>query len=243
MENMHVEWKTLKEIKPYEKNPRKNEEAVQYVANSIKEFGWKQPIVVDKDGIIIAGHTRYKAAQKLGIERVPVITADDLTKEQVKAYRLADNKTGEFAQWDIDILSQELDEILGIDMDEFGFEKIEQEDLEDVTYTKEVKIPQYECTGEEITLKRLLDRSKAQELIREIEFSGVTDEEKEFLIEAAKRHNRFNYRNIAEYYAQASPEMQQLMERSALVIIDIDDAIANGYATLNDFVQKEIEDA
>ena len=69
------------------------------------------------------------------------------------------------------------------------------------------------------------------------------DEEKEFLIEAAKRHNRFNYRNIAEYYAQASPEMQQLMERSALVIIDIDDAIANGYATLNDFVQKEIEDA
>ena len=128
-------------------------------------------------------------------------------------------------------------------MDEFGFEKIEQEDIEDVTYTKEVKIPQYECTGEEITLKRLLDRSKAQELIREIEFSSVTDEEKEFLIEAAKRHNRFNYRNIAEYYAQASHEMQQLMERSALVIIDIDDAIANGYTTLNDFVQREIEDA
>ena len=80
MENMHVEWKTLKEIRPYEKNPRKNEEAVQYVANSIKEFGWKQPIVVDKDGIIIAGHTRYKAAQKLGLEKVPVITADDLKR-------------------------------------------------------------------------------------------------------------------------------------------------------------------
>ena len=95
--------------------------------------------MIDKDGVIIAGHTRYKAAKKLGIEKVPVVTADDLTEEQVKAYRLADNKTSEFAQWDMDILSQELDEILEIDMDEFGFEKIEQEDLEDVTYTKEVK--------------------------------------------------------------------------------------------------------
>lgn len=87
----------LLDIKPYEKNPRKNDEAVKYVAESIKEFGFKVPIVVDKDMTIVAGHTRYKAAKKLGLNEVPVIVADDLTDEQIKAFRLADNKTGEKA--------------------------------------------------------------------------------------------------------------------------------------------------
>lgn len=87
----------LSDITPYENNPRKNDEAVDLVANSIKEFGFKQPIVVDADGVIIAGHTRYKAAKKLGIESVPVLYATDLTDDQVKAYRLADNKVSEAA--------------------------------------------------------------------------------------------------------------------------------------------------
>lgn len=129
--SMNINWITLGEIHPYEKNPRQNENAVQYVANSIKEFGWKQPIVVDKDGVIIAGHTRYKAAKKLGIEKVPVITADDLTEEQVKAYRLADNKTGEFAQWDMDLLNQELGDILDLNMDDFGFQNVGDIDFMD----------------------------------------------------------------------------------------------------------------
>ena len=88
---MKVIDKKLAEITPYAQNPRKNDEAVDKVAASIQEFGFKQPIVVDKDGIIIVGHTRYKAAQKLGLETVPVLVADDLTDEQAKAYRLADN--------------------------------------------------------------------------------------------------------------------------------------------------------
>lgn len=129
--SMNINWVPLGEIHPYEKNPRQNEDAVQYVANSIKEFGWKQPIVVDKDGVIIAGHTRYKAAQKLGLEKVPVITADDLTEEQVKAYRLADNKTGEFAQWDMDLLNQELGDILDLNMDDFGFQNVGDIDFMD----------------------------------------------------------------------------------------------------------------
>ena len=114
--------KSITEITPYEKNPRKNDEAVQYVANSIKEFGFKVPIVIDKNGVIVAGHTRYKAAQELGLEKLPCIIADDLTEEQVKAFRLADNKVGELAEWDFDLLDEELDGIFDIDMSEFGFE-------------------------------------------------------------------------------------------------------------------------
>ena len=114
--------KSIAEIKPYEKNPRKNDEAVEYVANSIKEFGFKVPIVIDKNGVIVAGHTRYKAAQELGFEKLPCIIADDLTEEQVKAFRLADNKVGELAEWDFDLLDEELDGIFDIDMSEFGFD-------------------------------------------------------------------------------------------------------------------------
>ena len=117
----------IKDLKPYEKNPRKNDGAVDYVANSIKEFGFKVPIVVDKDNVIVAGHTRYKAAKKLGLKEVPVIVANDLTEEQVKAFRLADNKVGEFADWDIDLLGEELSDILDIDMEDFGFSFSEQD--------------------------------------------------------------------------------------------------------------------
>lgn len=112
------------DLKPYENNPRLNEDAIDLVAASIEEFGFKQPIVVDKDLIIIAGHTRWKAAQKLGLEIVPCIQADDLTPAQVKAYRLADNKVAEAAQWDLDALQFELEELdnMDFDMEPFGFE-------------------------------------------------------------------------------------------------------------------------
>ena len=119
---MQIIEKSITEITPYEKNPRKNDEAVQYVANSIKQFGFKVPIVIDKDGVIVAGHTRYKAAQELGLEKLPCVIADDLTEEQVKAFRLADNKVGELAEWDFDLLGEELDGIFDIDMSDFGFD-------------------------------------------------------------------------------------------------------------------------
>ena len=95
---MEIIYKKINEINPYEKNPRKNKEAVNYVAESIKEFGFKVPIIVDKDLTIVAGHTRYKAAKKLGMKEIPCIIADDLTPEQVKAFRLADNKVVEIAK-------------------------------------------------------------------------------------------------------------------------------------------------
>jgi site-specific DNA-methyltransferase (adenine-specific) len=124
---MEVIEKKISELTPYENNPRRNDEAVKYVAESIKQFGFKVPLVIDKNGIIVAGHTRYKAAMELGIEEVPCIIADDLTEEQIKAFRLADNKVGEIAQWDQELLNFELDEI-DIDMTDFGF--IEMADLD-----------------------------------------------------------------------------------------------------------------
>lgn len=129
---MEIVMKTLKEIMPYEKNPRKNDDAVKYVAESIKQFGFKVPIVIDRDGVIVAGHTRYKAAKKLKLDAVPCIVADDLTEEQIKAFRLADNKVAEKAEWDFVLLTEELDDLFGFDMDLFGFgDEDEEEDEEE----------------------------------------------------------------------------------------------------------------
>lgn len=112
--------KTSKLI-PYEKNPRKNDEAAEMVANSIREFGFKVPIVIDKNFVVVCGHTRLKAAKKLNIREVPCIMADDLNDEQIKAFRLADNKVSESAEWDFDLLDEELDDLLNFDMEQFGF--------------------------------------------------------------------------------------------------------------------------
>ena len=138
---MNIVYKKVSELIPYENNPRNNDEAVDYVAKSIKEFGFKVPCVVSSDGVLITGHTRLKACKKLGIEEVPCIVADDLTPEQVKAFRLADNKTSELAEWDMDKLDIELGEIPDIDMSAFGFD-IEIDDIEEVPEVKEDEAPE-----------------------------------------------------------------------------------------------------
>ena len=120
--DLRVKYVPIGDVHPYEDNPRRNDGAVQAVANSLREFGWKQPIVVDADGIIIVGHTRYKAAQALGMDDVPVVVASDLTPEQCAAYRLADNRVGELATWDNELLAQELDGLADLDMSAFGFD-------------------------------------------------------------------------------------------------------------------------
>ena len=117
--------KRTQDLQPYEHNPRKNDAAVDAVAESIRQFGFKVPIIIDADGVIIAGHTRWKAAGKLGLETVPCILADDLTPEQVQAFRLADNKTAELSEWDINLLDEELRAITSIDMTAFGFGSFE----------------------------------------------------------------------------------------------------------------------
>ena len=128
---MNIQNMKITDIHPYEKNPRLNEGAVDAVARSIKEFGWRAPIVVDKDMVIICGHTRLKAAIKLGLDVVPVHIADNLTPEQVQAYRIADNKTGEIAEWDYSLLPLELKELqdASFDLSLLGFDTDELDKL------------------------------------------------------------------------------------------------------------------
>lgn len=123
---MNVIEMKINDVKPYENNPRNNDKAVEYVANSIKEFGFKVPIIIDKKNVIVCGHTRYKAAQKLGLKTIPCIIADDLTPDQINAFRLADNKTAELADWDMSKLEEELEGLANdFDMEDFGFKDLE----------------------------------------------------------------------------------------------------------------------
>ena len=139
---MNITHKTLDELIPYANNPRDNDDAVDYVAESIKEFGFKVPIIIDKDNVIVAGHTRYKACEKLGINEVPCIIADDLTEEQIKAFRLADNKVAEIATWDFEKLELELS-TLEMDMELFGFETYEDDEPQEVAEDDyEVEVPE-----------------------------------------------------------------------------------------------------
>ena len=122
--DLRVKYVPIGDVHPYEDNPRRNDGAVQALANSLREFGWKQPIVVDADGTIVVGHARYKAALALEMTHVPVVVASDLTPEQCQAYRLADNRVGELAEWDENLLAQELDGLADLDMSAFGFDSI-----------------------------------------------------------------------------------------------------------------------
>ena len=166
---MEIIYKNIDELIPYENNPRLNDEAVEYVKNSIKEFGFKVPVVIDKDNVIIAGHTRIKASKELGIKDIPCIIADDLTEEQVKAFRLADNKVAEKSMWDYIKLDEELDSILDIDMSMFDFNSsdIDRNDIEEIS----------EETYQEPSHK-MLECPKCHHIDRDIHFKkvGVEDE-------------------------------------------------------------------
>ena len=146
---MNIKELSISQLHEYDNNPRKNDSAVDAVAESIREFGFKVPIVIDGDNVIVCGHTRVKAAQKLGMETVPCIIADDLTPEQIKAFRLADNKTGELAGWDFAKLEEELAALDGFDMSAFGFVQNEDVDIdsffEDAGEKKEKEPKRIQC--------------------------------------------------------------------------------------------------
>ena len=246
MKEIQIEYRSVDDLIPYINNPRLNEGAVEAVASSIKNFGFKNPIVVDGFGEIVNGHTRLKAAKKLGMDKVPVIVADDLTEDQVRAFRLADNKVAEIAEWDEELLRAEM-EMIGLDLTQFGFEKIEDDFKDDFDptdpYTQKIQTPVYEPTGEDVTISDLVDTSVRDELVRQIQMADIPEDVEEFLTMAAQRHLRFNYHNIAEYYANAPAEVQELFEDSALVIIDYDKAIEKGYVKLNTALQGMIEES
>lgn len=165
---MEIINKKIEELKPYENNPRNNEKAIDYVANSIKQFGFKVPLVIEKDGTIVTGHTRYEACKKLGIEEIPCIVADDLSKKQIKAFRIADNKTNDMAEWNDDLLSIELKDILDdIDMTDFGFGEFElsilTEDMEPEDYDDDLIKEYSENADNFLTNKRCIITYKSEQ--------------------------------------------------------------------------------
>lgn len=237
---MKVGQKKIADIVPYSKNAKKHDKKqIANVAESIKQYGFVQPVVIDKDGVIVIGHCRVEAAKKLGMAEVPCVCVDDLTEEQVAALRLVDNKSNE-SEWDMDLLGEELAEL---DLSAFDFDwGLKNETEQENPYTTVANIPQYQITGECPNFYEMYSTEKERELEAEIDESEVTEDEKAFLKAAAHRHCRFNYKKIAEYYANATPEMQRLMERSALVIIDVDNAIANGFAKLAKQIEEMADD-
>jgi len=148
---MHIKNKKLTELTPYAHNPRINDAAIESVANSIREFGFLVPIVIDKNDTIVAGHTRLKAALSLGLSEVPTVDAGNLTDKQIKAFRLADNKTAELADWDLDKLKAELEELPDFDMSMFGFDMTfpEEETSPKIGTYKEKFSVVVDCTDEE----------------------------------------------------------------------------------------------
>lgn len=274
IEKNKLEYLSVNEIKSYAKNMRTHsKEQVDQICDSIKQFGFTNPILIDKDNVIIAGHGRLEAAKKMRIKTVPCIRLSGLNEDQVRALRIADNQLALNAGWDFEMLKIELDALqtasfdlqftgfseteltdimgkdvkFGIDLDtgsDNGSEKVETDSNENQDepkslYSVETKTPIYEPLGLNVTLKDCLDLTKVNQLIAEIDKSNVSDEEKTFLKCAAYRHAVFHYKNTAEYYAaNASPEMQQLMENSALVIIDFNSAIKNGYVKLTKRIEQ-----
>jgi len=143
MENNVIVYKLLSELKAYENNPRENEKSIGAIAASIQAFGFLVPVVIDADNVIVCGHARCKAAEKLGMVEVPCILADDLTPEQVRAFRLVDNKTAELAVWDEPLLDEELEDIGDtMDMSDFGFD-LGLEDLSEIDTAKEFDLDDF----------------------------------------------------------------------------------------------------
>lgn len=226
---MNIIEKHIDELIPYENNPRHNEDAVQYVANSIKEFGFKVPIIIDKNDVIVAGHTRLLAAKDLDMDTVPCIVADDLTEEQVKAFRIADNKVAEYSTWDDELLQLELGDIGEFDMGDFGFEldfikEEEKEIIEDVipeeapTRAKPGDLWQLgehrlicgDCT-DAMTLEKLMGGEEADLVITDPPYNvdlGITD------IEEAKKRRRRTDGAVIQNDAMSDGEFYDFLSES-----------------------------
>lgn len=247
---LSISYKLTEDLFPYAMNSRTHsDEQVGQIAASIMEFGFTNPILVDEQNSIIAGHGRLLAAQRLKLTEVPTIELAGLTEAQRKAYVIADNKITENGGWDVNLLESEIErlkeldfniDLLALDDDLLGLLEPEGAQFDsDNPYTQKVEIPVYEPTGDKPALSELYQDQKAVELAEQISASNLPAAEKSFLLAAASRHIVLDFEKIANYYAHASQECQELMENSALVIIDFDKAIENGYVALTDKLSEQ----
>jgi hypothetical protein len=244
-----VEKRPLSSLIPYARNARTHSDSqVAQLAGSMKQWGWTNPVLIDEGGQIIAGHGRVMAAQRLveaGHEEFStarVMVARGWTDSQKRSYVLADNQLALNAGWDDELLKLELADLegLGVDLDSLGFtdDVLDSLGLDDDStaldphYTRKIEAPIYQPTGEKPPISALVDDSKTQALVADIRAAGLPQDLATFLEQAAHRHTAFNFAQIAEFYAHAEPEVQRLMEASALVIIDFDQAIEHGFVKL-----------
>lgn len=241
----YTDWIDPEEVREYPRNAKKHDDRqIKNIANSIKRFGWQQDTVITSDNVLVIGHGRRLAALKLGCEmpyhRIDK-TADELTDEDIRELRIADNQTNSETGYDFEVLETELEglEFEGFDFDFAKAAEIAEE--QESKYTTETRIPQYEPKPDVPSIKDMINTSKVEALIEEIDGSDIEEEEKEFLRIAAYRHAVIDFDKVADYYASADAEMQELMERSALVLIDLDDAIANGFTTLTETLDEMME--
>lgn len=239
---------------PYANNAREHSpEQVSQIAASIKEFGFLSPVVTDGENGLLAGHGRLLAAAKLKLAEVPAIEAAHLTEAQRKAYIIADNKLAEQASWNEQLLKLELEGLAELDFDLsltgfgtddlsriMGYDLDEAEDEGDASngYTQKVTIPTYEPSGKCPAVGDLWDTTRTNKLKDRIKAAKVPSAVEKFLLAAAERFTEFRFDFIADFYAHAAPEVQELMEDSALVIIDFDKAIERGFVQLKSDVDE-----
>ena len=228
----------IDDLIPYALNSRTHsEQQVAQIAASIREFGFTNPVLIDDQNNLIAGHGRVLAARKLKMQDIPAIIVTGLDERKRRALIIADNKLALNAGWDDKTLKIELEDLAGEFGDLMGFSKDEievilQKAAIESIYSDKVAVPTYEPKNKKPSIQDLYDDEKAMSLIADIKESKLPQDEKDFLMAAASRHIVFNYSKIADFYAHSSPECQELMENSALVIVDYKQAIENGFVQL-----------
>lgn len=222
------------------------------IAESLKRYGAARSIVIDEDNRVLAGNGTIEGAKQAGITNVRIIDAEGdeviavrrsgLTEDEKVGLALADNRTSDLSEWDgamLYQLSQEHDTETWFDKNELNeLIGLDQESDEDSPYTNKTIAPLYDPTGTQHKPEHLCDVTRTNRLLADIELADIPDDIKGFLKLAAHRHTAFNYSKIADYYATATKEVQQLFEQSALVIIDFDQAIENGFVRLDKHVEK-----
>lgn len=240
-----VERRPVAELVPYARNARTHDaRQVAQLAASIAKWGWTIPILLDEAGAIIAGHGRVLAAKKLKLADVPCMIASGWTEAEKQAYRIADNQLALNSDWDAAALKLEFGELQGVGFD-LALTGFANGDLQEIIFPSEhdrsaglysgkLRTPAYIPRGDAPAVSELLDAAKTKALQAEIAAADLDPALAAFLNAAAERHTVFDFHRIADFYAAASPEIQRMMERSALVIIDIDSAIEQGFVRLND---------